>query len=127
MVKSLYYLLKQIVTLGGTAFPVKSNLQTIVTIIEEFMKRYFQFTMALLPICFIFALLLGYHEKAPNHQIDSFAKTLFSSKWQIISFVVVYCALLSVGIYYFTKWYLKRLYGNYLDQLKECIKDLSEE
>jgi hypothetical protein len=123
----LYYLYKQTTTLSGTAFPVKSNLQTIVTIIENFIKRYFQFTMAMLPICFIFALLLGYHEKEPNPQIDSFAKVLFSSKWQVISFIVVYLILLSVGIYYFTKWYLKKLYGNYLVQLKDCIRELSEE
>ncbi len=123
----MFYLFKRTATLGGTAFPIKSNLQTIVTIIEEFIKRYFQFTMALLPVCFLFALLLGYHDKEPNQHIDSLAKSLFSSLWQVILFIAVYCILLSVGIYYFTKWYLKKLYGKYVSQLKECIRELTEE
>jgi hypothetical protein len=33
---------------------------------------------------------------------------------------------LTVGIYYFTKWYLKKLYGNYVNELKIYINELKE-
>ena len=123
----LFYLLKRTTQLGGTILPVKRNLQTIVDIIEEFMKRYFQFTMALIPICFIFSFLLVYNEPKPMPEAERFAKHLFSSTWQVISFVVIYMLALAVGIYYFAKWYLKKLYGNYVAKLKECIQELAEE
>ena len=123
----IIYLLRRTQKLSATSLPVKGNLQTIVHIIEEFNKRYFQFTMALIPVCFTFAFLLGYNEPEHNPEVDRFAKSLFSAYWQVIVFAVAYVILLSVGIYYFTKWYLRKLYGRYIDQLKECIGELGEE
>lgn len=121
----LIYLLRRITDLSGTTLPVKSNLQTIVNIIEEFIKRYFQFTMALIPVCFTFSFLLGYNEPQPVPEVDGLAKSIFSEAWQLIVFLVIYMAVLTVGIYYFTKWYLKKLYGKYVDQMKECIAELT--
>ena len=123
----LIYLLRRITHLSSSTLPVKSNLQTIVNIIEEFIKRYFQFTMALIPVCFIFSFLLGYNEPEPVPEVDGLAKSIFSAAWQVVVFLVIYMAALTVGIYYFTKWYLKKLYGKYMDQMKECIAELTED
>ena len=122
----LFYLLKRTNQLSSTTLPVKNNLQTIVTIIEDFCKRYFQFTMGLLPVCFIFAFMLGYQEQEQIPQMDRLAKRLFSSQWKVVIFIVMYMGGLSFGVYYFTKWYLKKLYGNYVTQLKSCIAELLE-
>jgi hypothetical protein len=122
-----YYLLRRTTTLSGTALPVKSNLQAIVHIIGEFVKRYFQFSMALVPICFVFALLLGYYEEQPIPKVDLIAKGYFSHRWEIFAFAFIYMVALAVAAYYFTKWYLRKLYGKYVDQLKECIRELGEE
>jgi hypothetical protein len=119
--------LRRTIKLSATTLPVKSNLQTIVHIIEEFNRRYFQFSMALLPICFTFSFILGYNEPKHIPEVDRFAKSLFSARWQVIVFAVVYVLALSIGVYYFTKWYLRKLYGRYIDQLKECIRELGEE
>ncbi len=115
----LIYLFKRIVRLSSTSLPVKNNLQTIVTVIEEFTKRYFQFTMALIPVCFAFILILLYYDKqvVPSAGVHLARKSLF---------VGVYIILLSVFAYKFTRWYLKKLYANYVAQLKECISDLAE-
>lgn len=121
----LVYLLRRITHLSNTTLPVKSNLQTIVNIIEDFVKRYFQFTMALIPVCLIFSFLLAYNEPEPVPEVDGLAKSIFSALWQVIVFLVIYMAVLTVGIYYFTKWYLKKLYGKYVDQMKECIEELT--
>ena len=124
---ALYYLLRRTTHLSSTALPVKKNLQEIVTITEQFIKRYFQFSMALLPVCIIFSFLLGYNETKPIPEVDNFAKKIFSAKWEVILFFSVYLIGLCVGVYYFTKWYLRKLYGKYVEQLKECINELSEE
>ena len=122
----IIYLLRRTNQLSATALPVKSNLQAIVTLIEEFSRRYFQFTMALIPVCFVFAFLVGYNEPEHIPTVDKFAQKHFSAIWQVIAFAVGYMVLLSVGIYYFTKWYIRKLYGRAVDQLKECIKELGD-
>ncbi len=117
----LFYLSRRIKELSATTLPVKSNLQMIVKLTEEFTRRYFQFTMALVPVCFVFAVLAGYHERsvsAGNH--------LFTALWQVFLVAGVYMAILMVGMYYFTKFYLKKLYGKYVEQLKACILELGE-
>ncbi len=123
----LVYLLRRTTRLGATSLPVKSNLQSIVNIIEEFVKRYFQFSMALIPICFIFSFLLGYYDPKPIPQVEKMAKGFFTERWEVVSFLLIYMIALSVGLYYFNKWYLRKLYGNYVNQLKECIRELGEE
>jgi hypothetical protein len=107
----LFYLLKKINRLNTNSLSVKNNLQSIVSILEEFMKRYFQFTMVLIPICFVFAFFLGYTEKQPIEPIDQIILKYKPSYSFITIFTFVYMTSLTVGIYYFTKWYLKKLYG----------------
>lgn len=124
----LVYLLRRTAQISNnTQLPVKTNLKTIVSIIEEFTKRYFQFTMALIPVCFIFSFLLGYNEPKRIPELDKVSLSFFNNKWQVLLFLIIYMGLLTVGVYYFTKWYLRKLYGKYIDQLKQCIQDLSEE
>jgi len=123
----LIYLLRRTSKLSATALPIKSNLQSIVNIIEEFVKRYFQFTMALIPVCFIFSFLLGYNDPDPIPAAEHFAKNIILSEWQVIIVLLAYFLLLTIGIYYFTKWYLKKQFGKYVTQLKACINELAEE
>lgn len=125
----LLHLSGRIRKLSATTLPVKSNLQTIVNIIQEFSKRYFQFTMALLPVCFVFAFILGYteHERPDIPLLDKTIAGKLNTGWKIIGFVAVYLLGLSTGIYFFTKWYLHKLYGRFVLQLKECIAELEEQ
>ncbi len=121
------YLLRRTKKLSSTTLPVKSNLQSIVRLIEEFTRRYFQITMALIPICFIFALLLAYQEKHLQDPSAPFpGGHYFSSLWQVVLFVIAYMFVLAIVAFYFTKWYLKKLYGKYVQQLKACIEELGE-
>lgn len=122
----LFYLLKKTNQINSNNLSVKNNLQSIVQVLEEFMKRYFQFTMALIPICFSFAFILGYNEKHPIESVDQIMLKYKPSVTLIGILTVIYMAALTVGIYYFTKWYLKKLYGNYVDQLKIYINELKE-
>lgn len=121
----LYYLYKRTDKLSASDQPIKSNLQSIVTLLQEFVKRYFQFTMALLPVCFVFSLFLSNAEPIDIPEIDKFAIHFFTAKWQVLVFLGVYMIVLGVVLYYFTKWYLKKLYGNYLAELKKYVEELT--
>src|SRR5579885_2075326 len=48
--------------LGNTAMPIKSNLQTLVKLLKEYVKRYFQLTMVLIPLSICLAFMLGYND-----------------------------------------------------------------
>lgn len=122
----LIYLLKKTSELNKVSQPVISNLNNYVVLIEEYMKRYFQFTMAMVPICLFFAGWLGYHEKTPIPELDQLIVKGHLGIKLILTISFVYLISFSVGMYYFTKWYLHKIYGKYVLELKDCIKDLQE-
>lgn len=122
----LIYLLKKINQFDEGIGSIKSNLLSIIKLLEEFIKRYFQFTMALIPICFVFAFFLGYNQKEPVPELDALMNKKQLSKSVLIGITAGYIFLFSIAIYYFTKWYLKKLYGNYVNQLKVYIAELKE-
>ena len=123
----LFYLLKRIKRLSDTILPIKNNLQLIHSIIKEYVKRAFQFTMALIPICMAFSFWLGYMDPTENmHFGEGFLSRHLTSVKQVYLFLGVYMVILTITAYYLTKWYLRKLYGNYLKQLQECINELEE-
>ena len=123
----LWFLHKKIKQLSSTPQPVKRNLQTISAILKEYVKRYFQLTMILIPLTVIISFSLGYSdENLYNPQLhNSGFFTLTGSAVNII-LIFVYIIVFGVSMYYFTKWYLKKLYGNYLEQLQQLITELEE-
>ncbi len=122
----LNYLLKKTIKLNQVQRPVISNLTNYVLLIEEYMKRYFQFTMAMIPICLFFAGYLGYHEKKPIPELDKIIDVGQLGFKLVLTISIIYLISFSIGIYYFTKWYLHKIYGKYVLELKNCIKDLQE-
>ncbi len=121
-----FYLLKKTNQLNQLNQPIKDNMQSLVDLMEEFMKRYFQFTIALIPICYIFSFAVGYSEKEPILALDSSFKEYNISKGFLFGFTIGYLIALTFSIFYFTKWYLKKLYGNYIAELKKCIAELKD-
>ncbi|MBC7589328.1 MAG: hypothetical protein H7178_13320, partial [Chitinophagaceae bacterium] len=84
--------------------------------------------MGLIPICVIFSGYLGYVDAGNSNPVQGFERfdALFHSQKKLIIFLVTYLIVFSVGVYYFTRWYIKKLYGRYLLQLKEYIDELEE-
>ena len=117
------YLIKKTNDLTSSSLPVIENLKTLHSLLAEFVKRYFQFTMLLIPICLVFSGYLGYTDAKNN--IDSFniLPASINTKKQII-LLSIFMAIFFVAMYYFTKWYLQKLYGNHLQQLKQMIDHL---
>lgn len=122
----LVVLLKRITALQGNALPVKSSLQKLTAILREYVKRYFQFTMALIPICIVYAGSLSYLDTSnyQNPQMEAMVSNVFTSSTQVLVFLGVYLIVLAGGIYLFTKWYLNRLYGRYIHDLEKHIAEL---
>ena len=122
----LYYLVVRIDKLNNTTLPVKHNLQAIYSIIQEFVKRYYQFTMLLIPIAFTFSFWLGYKDKSDDTSFMERLQDVHSKTFTIVAVVVIIMIVFLLVMKWFTKCYLKKLYGVYLIQLKELIGELGD-
>lgn len=111
-------LYKKISVYEKAPLAVKNNLQQVIDILGQFTRAYFQFTMITLPIAFVFGLITGFlnvYDKTGAGKFDWNKAMLFYTAWFVFW---------SVMMYFFSKWYIKKLYGNYLQQLKEQLKDI---
>lgn len=123
----LYIKLNKTRRLTSSAMPVKKNLQTLIALIKAYIKRYFQLTMALIPVSLIISFMLGYNDENSNSAdlSNPFFTGIINSPLKL-TFIIVYIIIFTIGMYYFTKWYLKKLYGNYIHQLEELLDELEE-
>ncbi len=99
---------------------VKEQLTQYVHIISRFTRLYFHLTMVMIPLIFLTAFIAVYLDHAES---GSFMM-LFSSQttWAYFSISVAW----SIMMYFCTKWYLNKLYGNHLNKLKEQLRELQE-
>lgn len=122
----LRYLYVRVEKISTVVLPVKSNLEEAASIMQLFTKRYFQITMFSIPVFLIAGLVLGYYEhQFGNTSLINTITNYVMHKPLVLSFAIVYCILLVVATYYFTKWYLKKLYGQYIDELQIMIAEIS--
>lgn len=118
----LFYLLQRTNSLTSSADSIKDNLKKLHSLLSEFLKRYFQFTMLLIPICLLFSGYLGYLDSEHNINSNMLSTSINPKKYIILLGLMV--VIFSVGMFFFTKWYLRKLYGNHLAEMKEMIEQL---
>ncbi len=114
----LVALYKKIRFYEKSGFAIKDSLRQLITIVQQFTRLYFQFTMVTLPILFVFGLIALYLNVTNNPSIKSFnwlRGILFYTGWFLLWWT---------AMYFFARWYIKKLYGNYLYQLKLHLKDI---
>jgi len=119
----LILLYKRTILLTSSSLPVIQNLKKLHQTLSEFVKRYFQFTMFLIPICLIFSGYLAYLDGKNNINSFNFIpfEVSFKNHLILLSFILIFFIL---SMYFFTKWYLKKLYLDHLKNLKEMIEQL---
>jgi drug/metabolite transporter (DMT)-like permease len=113
----LYFLLKK-TNSTINASTIKENLEQLVIIIEEYTKRYVQLVLFFLPVCFALGVWLSYNDP------ENVLKPLTLQTVVLLCGVMV---LLGGIVYIFTKWYMQRLYGKYIEQLKASLREFEEE
>ncbi|MFY7898869.1 MAG: hypothetical protein ACOVNY_01715 [Chitinophagaceae bacterium] len=96
--------------LTNTVLPVKKNLEEVYYNMNQFVRRYFQLTMASIPIFFTFSLLLGFYEGYSGISVPAYEKIIakFDSLSGLLWFAIGYIVFFSVVMFYGTKWYLTR-------------------
>ena len=107
------------ITFYENSFPsVKESLQQVIDILQRFTKLYFRLSMLTLPVAFLLGLIMGYLDISQQGLSPHFQWT------KGILFYTGVFVFWSALMYFFSKWYIKKLYGNYMEQLKARLKDL---
>lgn len=101
---------------------IKSNLELLIAQLEKYLSIYFWGSLLLTPVSgFLSGFAILYEMKALGFLLyfDVFS---YSTLSMILSFAL-FLTLLSYPI---MKWYIRKLYGQHLERLKDCLKELSE-
>lgn len=119
----LGYLLRRVIHLSSTPLPVKKNLETIYYIIHHFSRRYNQFTSLLLPLCVALLYGLIYQDMVTN----GVQPVSLAEQWPLLLQLLGYCVVGALVLYFVRTWYFNKLYYRYLQQLRDCIRELAQQ
>lgn len=101
---------------------VKSSLSALITQLEKYLNIYFWGSLLLTPFSgFLSGFAILYEMKALGFLLYF---DVFSSA--TISLILSFALLLTLLSYPVMKWYIRKLYGQHLEKLKDCLKELEE-
>ncbi len=124
---AIVLLIKQVARLSNKAHPLKTSLESLIEILRLFVERYFQFIVLLVPVCFFLSYWIGYNEPVRPQYMQSFSNVNpLLSDAKVYLFFVLYGIVIISGVFFFARWYLKKLYVNYINELRLQLKDLKE-
>ena len=115
-----YYQIQKIQLQTNTLY---ENLNSIIKNLKNYTKNYFWATMILTIATVPIAALISLN---PTNGANPFT-TMASNDLQlfIMGYSLIMIALVA-GNYFFTSWYLKKMYGNYINELEGCLTELDE-
>lgn len=103
---------------------VKSNLQQQVTILEKYIRFYMLSGTILFPLTVIFISSVMFFSSPEIQQVRVKEPLPFAYFFLAITIISV---LITVPIYFLNKWYLRKLYGQHAEKLKQIINEMNEE
>ena len=120
-------LIKKVAWLSKEAHPLKTSLEALIKILRLFVKRYFQFIVLLVPVCFFLSYWIGYSEPVRPQNIQiSYSVNTIPNDVSVYLFFVVYSVAIIAGVFFIARWYLRKLYVNYINELRTQLQDLQE-
>ncbi len=94
---------------------VKDNLKQLIDIINRFIRLYFQFTMAFVPVaCILIPVIIIADEGNAAISVTPSNMLIYCTA------SLVWCVLM----YFFTRWYVQSLYGKHLHYLRNHLMEL---
>lgn len=117
----LFYYVKKIILLNqfdSSTENLKTSLEHLLKRLTTYLKFYKRSYAILYPVYFFLGLLFGALERG----FDDFLKHVSQPK--TIAYLIVLAGVFFVLTMIMTNWYLKKLYGNHLDKLKDLLQEL---
>ncbi|MDB5228616.1 MAG: hypothetical protein JWN78_2809 [Bacteroidota bacterium] len=101
---------------------IKVSLQALVLQLEKYLDFYFWGSLLLTPVSvFLSGFAILYEMKALGFLLYF---NIFNSA--ILATLLSFALLLTLISYPLMKWYIRKLYGQHLEKLKDCLKELQE-
>ena len=120
---SLYYI-KKILLLNRfrpAEANLRENLEKLVASLESHLTFYKQSYTILYPVFFILGLVFALVESGSERFLERVSEPR----------IIFYLIAMAVALYFvstwFASWYLKKLYGNYLEKLRLVLEDLQRD
>jgi hypothetical protein len=120
-VSYLIYYVKKIILLNrfdSSSENLKDNLQHLLERLTTYLTFYKRSYAILYPVYFLLGLLFGAMERGLDNFIDHISQP------KIILYLISLAGLFFLCTFWVTQWYLKKLYGNHLEKLKELLQEL---
>lgn len=117
------WLIRSTYQLSPELSSVKTNLTRLHLLISRFTRFYFIFSMAIfLPVIF-YSLIAAVYERSNQSLMESLQ---FYMQLPAVPLLLIGLYILGFGIflYFFARWYIRLLYGKYLDKLKDLLTEL---
>ena len=117
------WLIRSTYQLSPELSSVKTNLTRLHLLISRFTRFYFIFSMAIfLPVIF-YSLIAAVYERTNQSLMESLQ---FYRQLPAVPLLLIGLYILGFGIflYFFARWYIRLLYGKYLDKLKDLLTEL---
>ncbi|MVM37592.1 hypothetical protein GO730_08195 [Spirosoma sp. HMF3257] len=106
---------------------VRHYLQDIVEVIDRFVRIYYRYCMISVPVAMILGGVVGFYVGVTNDRRDPAFSALPENPTVLFTVASIIVAIAFViGTYFMLKWYIHRLYGQYLEDLKLCLRELNE-
>lgn len=117
------WLIRSTYQLSPELSSVKTNLTRLHLLISRFTRFYFIFSMAIfLPVVFYSLIAAGYERS--NHSLMESLQFYMQLPAVPLLLIGLYILVSGVCLYFFTRWYIRTLYGKYLDKLKDLLTEL---
>ena len=117
------WLIRSTYQLSPELSSVKTNLTRLHLLISRFARFYFIFTMAIfLPVVFYSLIAAGFERN--NHSLMESLQFYRQLPALPLLLIGVYILVSGFFLYFFTRWYIRTLYGKYLDKLKDLLTEL---
>ena len=117
------------------ACEVKSNLKRQLVTLEKYVNFYFVSSILITPIAYFVAGLIVFFKTPPANpgKVDfhgggdaayQVGKN-FPDHQSLITFITI-GVILTIGVYFFRRWAIDRLYGQHIKKLKELVEQMEE-
>jgi len=114
---AMYYLIHTTGKRNKTDHAVKQNLEAVISIISRYTRLYTRLGTALLPFCFGLGFWLSYGDPMVADK---------PIRWDVFTYLCIAVAIITYISFRLTNWYIRKLYGNYLTELKSLLKEINE-
>lgn len=100
---------------------IKANLERLISDLNAYVKFYQKSYTLMYPLYMVLIILFVIIDRG----FDEFLESLKNLK--IILYLVLLIGVFFISSLWLTKWYVKKLYGNHIENLKKILSDIHEE